>query len=116
MNSIQLTAKFAINDGKTEEAKSIARECLEIAKEKEAGKGLLQYDWFFSTDGKECHVRETYKDSEAVLTHMGNLGEALGKLLQVSTLTGEIYGDLSDEVQEVLGGLDVKTYSFFQGL
>lgn len=116
MSNIQLTAKFAIKDGKIEEAKKIARTCMAIVKEKEEGKGLLQYDWFFSSDEKECHVRETYKDSDAVMVHMGNLGEALGQLLQISTLTGEVYGKLSAEVEETLKGLDVKFYSFYQGL
>lgn len=116
MKEIQLTAKFELPADKINDVKRIAKECMVIAKEKEAGKGLIQYDWFFSTDEKELHVRETYSDSNAVMTHLGNMGELLGQLMQISPLRGEIYGNLSSEVEDALKGLDIKKYSFMQGL
>ncbi|WP_346860499.1 hypothetical protein [uncultured Draconibacterium sp.] len=113
MKQIHLTAKFNINDGKIEEFKSIASKCVAAVSKNEKGKGSLQYEWFFSKDDKECHVLETYLNSEAFMGHMGNVGELLGQLLQISTLSGDIYGDVSDEVKSALNGLDVKSYSFF---
>ncbi len=88
MKKIQITAKFKIHKGKLEEFKKIAAECVAKVKEHEEGKGALQYDWFFSPDNSECVVRETYTDSNAVLAHMGNVGEQLGQLLacQISNL------------------------------
>ena len=116
MNKIQFTARFRIHAGKLDEAKKIAFECMAIVKEKEEGKGALQYDWFFSTDQTECVVRETYADSNAVLAHMGNLGEPLGQILAISDFELEIYGDMSEELQKAVAALDPKVYSFFQGL
>ena len=115
MEQIQLTAKLAISDGKIEEFKNLASQCVAAVTKNEKGKGSLQYNWFFSSDEKECHVMETYVNSDAFLAHMGNVGELLGQLLQISTLSGEIYGNLSEEVQGAISGLDIESYSFFIG-
>ena len=116
MERLQFTARFKIHDGKLNEAKKIAAKCMAIVKEKEAGKGALQYDWFFNTDQTECVVRETYTDSNAVLTHMGNLGEPLGQILSISDFELEIYGNMSEELEKAATALNPKVYSFFQGL
>jgi len=115
MSTIHLTAKFAIQEGKTETFKNIAKQCIKVVKENEKGKTCSQYDWYFNANASECHVLETYADSNAVMTHMGNVGELLGQLLQISTLTGEIYGNLSEEVQNAISGLDVMSYTFYEG-
>ncbi|MBT3383191.1 MAG: hypothetical protein HN778_14175 [Prolixibacteraceae bacterium] len=116
MRQIHLTAKFHIQEGETEKFKSIAEQCVAVVQEKEKGKTCSQYDWYFNTDGSKCHVLESYADSAALMIHMGNVGELLGQLLQISTLTGDIYGNLSEEVQNSLQGLDVKSYSYFLGI
>ena len=115
MNEIRLTAKFTIQNGKSEEFKSIASKCVVAVRENEKGKSCSQYDWFFSADGKICHVLETYANSDAVIAHMANVGELLGQLLQISSLSGDIYGELSDELQEAFKGLDIKLFTFYQG-
>jgi quinol monooxygenase YgiN len=82
MKNIQITARFKINDGKLEEFKRLADNCIAVTKEKD--QNTLQYDWFFSEDETECIVREIYSDSNAVLSHMGNLGDLLEKIIEVS--------------------------------
>ncbi|MGB5661773.1 hypothetical protein [Eudoraea sp.] len=94
MGNIQLTARFLIEEGKEEEFKSIATQCLNIVKEKEKDT-TLKYDWFFNANGNECVVRETYIDSNAIFLHLGNLGELLGQLLQIADFYPEIYGSPS---------------------
>ncbi len=94
MGNIQLTARFLIQEGKEEEFKSIATQCLNIVKEKEKDT-TLKYDWFFNANGNECVVRETYIDSNAIFLHLGNLGELLGQLLQIADFYPEIYGSPS---------------------
>lgn len=78
MKNIQITAKFKIHAGKAEEFKKMAADCITAVKKNEPG--ALQYDWFLSPDESECIVRENYADSNAVLAHMGNVGELLDKL------------------------------------
>jgi hypothetical protein len=79
-------------------------------------KGALQYDWFLNPGETECVVRETYTDSDAVLAHLGNVGELLGQLLSMADFEGEVYGNMSEELKQALAGMNVKVYSFYQGL
>ena len=116
MKKIHVTARFKIHKGKLEEFKKIAAECVAKVKENEEGKGALQYDWFFSPDNSECIVRETYTDSNAVMAHMGNVGEELGQLLGMSDFELEVYGNPSEEVQQAAAALNPKVYQFYQGL
>ena len=41
--------------------------------------GLVHYGFSLSADGTICHVREGYKNAEALLAHMANVGPILGK-------------------------------------
>ena len=67
------------------------RACMKSVKEKDTG--TLQYDWFLDADQTECVVREHYKDSDAAMEHMGNLGDLLGALLSVCDMSLEVYGN-----------------------
>ena len=104
MRSIQLTARFKIHPGKLERFQELSKECIDIVNEKEKGLGNLQYDWFITADGSECVVRETYQDSNALLTHMQNVGPQLGSLMEISDFSAELYGDPSTELREASQG------------
>lgn len=114
MSQIQVTARFDIHDGKIEEFKGVAAQCMESVKTKDSG--TLQYDWFFKADQTECVVRETYRDSAAVLEHVVNLGETMGALLAVADLDVEVFGSPSAELLEATAGLAPRVFSPFQSL
>jgi len=114
MNNLQVTARFTIQNGKFDEFRNTAKECLSIVKERD--KDTLQYNWYFSEDQRECHLRETYPDSNALLAHLGNIGDLFGKLLALGDFYAEIYGEPSQELLKATAGLHLKVYSFFQGL
>ena len=116
MKKIQLTAKFKIHDGKFDEAKAIADECIAIVKEKEEGKGTLRYDWYLSPDQTECVVQEMYTDSNAVLIHIGDVQEQLGKIFAISDFTLEVYGNPSAELQDAATAFAPDVYFFYQGM
>ncbi len=116
MRNIQITAKFKIHSGKSDEFKKIASDCVVAVEKNEKGKGAIQYDWFFNPDETECVVRETYADSEAVMTHMGNVGELLGQLLAMSDFELEVYGNMSEELQQAAAALNPNVYAFFKGI
>jgi hypothetical protein len=59
-------------------------------------------------------VRETYRDSEAVLEHIANLGPTLGAILKVADWTFEVFGSPSPELVQAAAGLSPKIYSPFQ--
>ena len=114
MTELQLTARFAIHNGKLDEFRSLARLCMESVREKDAG--TLQYDWFLSTDETECVVTERYRDSAAVLEHAANLGELLPAIAAVADLVIEIYGAPTDELLDAIAGLAPRVYSAFQSM
>ena len=114
MDKIQVNARAAIHEGKLEEFKALAAECMRKVREK--GAGTLQYDWFFNEAQTECVVRETYKDSEAVLEHIANLGASLGAILAISDCTFELLGSPSPKLLEAVTGLSLKVYSPFQSM
>ena len=64
----------------------------------------------------ECVVLETYADSLAVLAHAGNVGELLGKILEVADLSLELYGNPSEELRNAIEGMNPKIYPFNSGL
>jgi quinol monooxygenase YgiN len=117
MTKIQITARFKIKDGQLTKFTQLAHQCIAIVNEKEKGKGgNLQYDWFLNEESGECLVRETYTDSDALLIHMGNVGEPLGALMQISDLSIEFCGKPSPELVAATEGLKVDVYSYLGGM
>ena len=116
MKLIKLIARFKIHPGKTEEFKKIVSKCIEVVKEKEAGKGTLSYDWYFNEDQSDCRVIETYRDSEAVLAHAANVGPYLGQFFEISTFSGDIYGSASDTLKSALSAFQISYYEFDSGI
>lgn len=114
MSELQLTARFAIHEGKRDEFKRLAGQCMESVRTKDSG--TLQYDWFFSADETECVVRERYRDSAAVIEHAANLGELLSAVAAVADPDIEIYGAPTDELLKALAGLAPRVYSAYQSI
>ena len=114
MSKLQATAILKIHEGKLDEFTVLATQCIASVKEKD--KCTLQYDWFFNESHTECVVREAYTDSNALLTHMANLGELLGKVLKVADMSLELYGDPSPELKTVINSANGKIYSFYGGI
>lgn len=114
MRQLQVTARLRIHDGKLEAFKDVAARCMESVRSRDSG--TLQYDWFLSADETECVVRETYRDSDAVLEHVANLGETLDELLAVADVELEVFGTPSDELREATAELAPRVYAPFQSM
>jgi Antibiotic biosynthesis monooxygenase len=114
VQQIQVTATFPlIPRDNLSEFKRLAGEALENTADEP---GALQYDWFFNEDESKCIVREIYADSDAVLTHLGAMGDLLGKVIEVGGgIEIEVFGDPSDALLEATEGLQPTVYSYFQG-
>lgn len=79
---------FKIEEGKLAEFKSL---CEEFVSKASTEPGCLYYGFCF--DGDQAHCREGYANAEAVLAHMENVGELLGRALEISEFTRlEIHG------------------------
>lgn len=114
MSELQLTARFTIHDGKLDEFKSLARQCMEVVREKDTG--TLQYDWFINAEGTECVVRERYRDSVAVLEHAANLGDLAGRFMSISDPDIEIFGSPTDALLEAIAALRPRVYPAYQSI
>ncbi|MHA2181976.1 MAG: putative quinol monooxygenase [Promethearchaeota archaeon] len=115
IKKLQVSASIKIPKGKLEEYKQLAAEAVRITRERDTG--TLKYDWFLSSDQKECEWREEFKDSEAFLEHMVNTKEIQGKMFREFPIDHvNLYGDPSPEILEAIKGFDVRLYSYSQGL
>jgi quinol monooxygenase YgiN len=109
MSAIQVTARMKIHDGKLAEFKEAAELCMKSVRENDSG--TLQYDWFLNKDETECVVRETYRDSDALLEHVGNLGDAGGALVATCSMELEMFGAPSEQLVAATERMRPKIYS-----
>jgi quinol monooxygenase YgiN len=114
MSEIEGIARLRIHPGKLEEFKSLQMECMAIARTRDSG--TLQYDIFFSEDGSECIVHERYRDSDALLEHLGNLGETATAIFQICSAEGEVLGAPSAKLRKALEGGPVRIFTPFLSL
>ena len=115
MDQIQLTVTFPkIAPDDLDEFKRLAGEALKIAADEP---GLLQYDWFFNTDETACVVRERFENSDAILIHLGNVGEIIGPAVQLGGgIEIEMFGGSpSDQLVQALSAFSPTHYPYFQG-
>lgn len=55
--------------------------------------GMLFYGFSKRRNADEVHCREGYTNADALLAHLENVGEPLGKMLEISTLSRlEVHG------------------------
>jgi quinol monooxygenase YgiN len=114
MGEILGIARINVPPGKLEEYKRLAARCLESVRTKDSG--TLQYDLYFSESRSEFIVLERYRDSEAVLEHVANLGDTMGEISSIAAISGEILGSPSPELRKGLEAHGVGIYSLFQSM
>lgn len=111
---IQANAELSISAGKIDEFKKLAAEMIKKVEANEPN--IVSYDWFLSDDKSKCYVLERYKDSEAVLAHLGNIGEMMGPLLELAPITRlKLYGNPSDELRQAVEPFGPKVFEHWHG-
>ncbi|AYC32985.1 hypothetical protein D3880_11660 [Pseudomonas cavernae] len=114
MNEIQGIARLKIHDGKLEEFKQVASQCMEVVRTKDTG--TLQYELYFNADQTECLVLERYRDSQALMEHLKNIGGLMDAMLKTCTAAGEVCGNAAPELVRVLEGSPVRLFTPYQSL
>jgi quinol monooxygenase YgiN len=102
MDYLELSAHMKVRPGCLEGFKKQAAELIRITKVKDTR--TLRYDWFLSTDGTECEVREAYTGPEGLIEHNTNILEARTRLFK-DYADGHFmtfYGDLSQPLLDLL--------------
>jgi quinol monooxygenase YgiN len=112
---IRATAEVSIPPGKMNEFKVLAAEI--IAKVQANEPDTFSYEYFLSSDESKCYVVQYYKDSEAALAHLENIGDLAGPLHEVAPLTGVmIFGSPSDELRRVLEPVRPQIFEHWNGV
>lgn len=92
MSELMGIARFTFHEGKVDDFKRLADECMEIVRTKDTG--TLQYDIYFSVDETEAIVIERYRDLSSARRHLTNIGE---DLMTAVGATGSVHGELLGE-------------------
>ena len=113
-SELRLIVGLKINEGQLEKFKSMAQE---IAGSVEATEpNTTAYEWFINDTGDKCYVSESYPDSSALMSHLQNVGSALGPLLEIAPLTEMlVFGTPSIEATEVLSGFGAQIFPSIAG-
>ena len=120
MRPLEVSVRMKVRDGQLEGFKEQAARCVKETKDRDTK--TLRYDWFLSSDGTECEIREAYVDSDGVVEHrIKNVAQATNELFYnfADDPAVTVYGDASPELIEFANarmGDAVKWYSFLQGL
>jgi quinol monooxygenase YgiN len=112
MNELQCIARPKIHPGRLDEFKRVAAKCMELVRTKDSG--TLQYEMYLNHDDTECLAFERYRDSQALLGHVENLGDTMAEFFQTCSGSGEVCGTPSPELIERLKDSPVQVYTPFQ--
>lgn len=118
MAHLELSAHMTVRAGALEGFRKAAAECIRITREQDTR--TLRYDWFISSDGSECEVREAYTGPEGLIEHNAHILEARTRLFR-DYADGHfmtVYGEPSQQLLDLLGHHKVgfKWFTFMQGL
>ena len=111
VSEIQGVARFKFHDGKVEEFKRLAAQCMEIVRTQDAG--TLQYEIYFNDDESECILLERYRDSEALLEHAAHLGNIMEAVFATGSVSSEMLGEPSAEIRATIAGNGVRLFTPF---
>ena len=108
-----LSVEFTITPGRNDVFKNLARQLIDRTSKES---GALAYQWYFNRDENKCHLVELYRDSEAILAHLNNVGPVLQKLLETSKVTRfEVFGNVNAEVEKALASFGTKFFKYWDG-
>jgi quinol monooxygenase YgiN len=101
LSTVSYLLELTIEPGKLEEFNSLATGFISSVNQNEPG--TLGYLWHMAEDNKKALLLETFTDSDALLTHLGNVGPTLPNLLALAPITRfEVLGAVNDAVREAL--------------
>jgi len=116
VSELQGIARFKFHEGKLEDFKRLAAQCMEIVRTKDTG--TLQYDIYFSDDQSECIVLERYRDSEALVEHAAHLGDLNEAILATGYVSGSgaLLGEPSAELRAKMANGEVRLFTLYQSM
>jgi quinol monooxygenase YgiN len=116
VSELQGIARFKFHEGKLEDFKRLAAQCMAIVRAKDTG--TLQYDIYFSDDQSECIVLERYRDSEALVEHAAHLGDLNEAILATGYVSGSgaLLGEPSAELRAKMADGEVRLFTLYESM
>ena len=118
MAYLEVSAHLTVRPGCLDGFMKQAAELVRITREKDTR--TLRYDWFLSSDGTECEVREAYTGPEGLIEHNSHVVEARTKLFRdyADNHFMAFYGEPSQPLLDLLKlhGVGHRWFSFVKGL
>ncbi len=118
MALFEVSAHMTVRPGQLDGFKKQAAECIRITREQDTR--TLRYDWFLSSDGTECEVREAYTSPDGLIEHNMHILEARARLFKdyADNHFMTVYGEPSQQLLDLLQlhAAGFKSFSFLRGL
>jgi quinol monooxygenase YgiN len=111
---LQGIVRFTFHPGKVEEFKRLSAECLEIVRSKDDG--TLQYDTYLNADESRAVVLERFRDEQALIRHSENMAPLMDSIMATGDVSGELLGNLSDDLRAQMAGGPVGLFTLYQAL
>jgi quinol monooxygenase YgiN len=100
---------FKVHEGQIDAFRSLCERFIELTRTED---GCQFYG--FSFDGDLVHCRESYRDAEGLLNHLGNVGDTLAEALQISDIVRlEVHGP-ADELAKLKEPLADHSPQYFE--
>ena len=100
---IKMLVTLNVGQGNPELFKKLSKELVKSVESNEAS--TIAYEWFMDDNAETCYIMECYPNSDALLSHLENVGAQLGPILEVAPLSELlVLGAVSEKAAEVLSG------------
>jgi quinol monooxygenase YgiN len=114
MGELQGIVRFTFHPGKVEDFKRLSAQCLDIVRAKDDG--TLQYDTYLDADETRAVVLERFRDVDALILHSQNMAPLMDAIMATGSVSGELLGDLPDELRRQMEGGPVGLFTLYQAL
>ncbi|MEE9582948.1 MAG: antibiotic biosynthesis monooxygenase [Acidimicrobiia bacterium] len=93
--------------GSIKDADNFKAVASELSAQVEAGEpGTQAYQWFLSRDGSSGMLYEQFENTEALLTHFGNVTPVMDRFMATIDIEGVFaFGEIDDEAKAALDTL-----------
>lgn len=111
---VSFVLQVELREGQLEAFRDLMNEQVLAAREEP---GTMAYEWFISDDESSCHIYERYRDSAAVIAHLGTFGAHYAErfLACVQPVGLNVYGNPSADVRASLDNLGATYFGPFGG-
>ncbi|HTI94863.1 MAG TPA: hypothetical protein VL727_29945 [Puia sp.] len=111
---VQYTSEFTIIDGKIEEFKRIMHSIIQSVEKNE--RDINAYQVYLNAEENKAFIVEWFKNSEAILIHLANVGPLFPQLLAVAPVIRlEVFGNLTKEAEDALRSIGAKIFKYHEG-